>query len=138
MNFLRDRSHEEPEVNLIPMIDVLLVIVIFLAVTTSYSKYAEMKINLPKANAEQQMERSNEVTVGVDKDGHTIVNGAFLKFTDIENLSVALRRAAGELKDPVIVIHADAMTTHQSVINVMQAANVAGYDHITFTTEAAR
>jgi biopolymer transport protein ExbD len=138
MNFLREHSHEEPEVNLIPMIDVLLVIVIFLAVTTSYSKYSELKINLPQANAGQQLERSNQLTVGVDKDGHYIVNGSPVKFTDVEDLSLALRRAAGERKDPVIVIHADALTTHQAVINVMQAANVAGYEHITFTTETSR
>ena len=138
MNFLRDRTHDEPEVNLIPMIDVLLVIVIFLAVTTSYSKYSELQINLPKANAERELERPNQIIVGVNREGQYLVNGTPVKFIDVDSLGDALRRAAGDIKEPVIVIHADALTTHQSVINVMQAANVAGYDHISFTTETTK
>lgn len=137
MNFQRGTPREEPELNLIPMIDVLLVILIFLMVTTTYSRFAELQINLPKADAEKSVERPNEVNVAVDAAGHYVVNRAAVNFTGVESLSAELKRAAGANADPVVVINADANATHQSVINVMEAARLANYSRITFTTQAA-
>ncbi len=136
MNFRnKRRGPEEPEINFIPMIDVLLVILIFLMITTTYSKYAELQINLPNADAEKQLERPNEINVAVTSSGRFAVNGQTVVFRDVAGLSGELRAAAAGKKDPVVVINADAQATHQSVIHVMQAAQMAGLGQVTFTTQ---
>jgi biopolymer transport protein ExbD len=135
LNFQRDRQHDEPEVNLIPMIDVLLVVVIFLTVTTTYSKYSELKINLPTAEAEKQSERPSEINVAVDSSGHYTINKTPITFTGVQDFGAELKRAAGTLTEPIVIINADANATHQSVIHVMEAARLAGLSRITFTTQ---
>ena len=136
MNFQRGRGHDEPEINLIPLIDVLLVIIIFLMLTTTYAKFSGLEINLPTADANKQAEQPNEVNVAVTASGQVLVNKAPLAATDVRSISEALRRAAGDGKDPVIVINADAKATHQSVVDIMQAAQTAGYPHISFATQS--
>ena len=138
MNFQRGRSQGEPEINLIPMIDVLLVIIIFLMLTTTYSKFSGLEINLPTADASKQAEQPNEIDVAVTASGQILINKSPLTATDVKSISDALRRAAGTREDPIIVINADAKATHQSVIDVMQGAQTAGYPHISFATQAPR
>ena len=135
MNFQRGRGQEEPEINLIPMIDVLLVILIFLMITTTYSKYAGLEINLPTADAQQAAEQPNEISVVVSVQGDVMVNKSAVGARDVESIALALRRAAGAAKDPVLIISADAKAAHQSVIDVMQAAQQAGLSHISFATQ---
>ena len=135
MNFRRGTGREEPDINLIPMIDVLLVILIFLMVTTTFTRFAEIKINLPTAEANRPLERPNEVQVAVDLEGHYVVNRNKVAFGSVESFAEELRRAAAGLKEPVVVVNADAKATHQSVINVMEAARLAGLTRITFATQ---
>ncbi len=136
MNFQRGRGTDEPEINLIPLIDVLLVIIIFLMLTTTYAKFSGLEINLPTADASKQAEQPNEVNVAVTASGQVLVNKAPLVATDVASISDALRRAAGDAKDPLIVINADAKATHQSVVDIMQAAQSAGFPRISFATQA--
>ncbi len=138
MNFQRGKEKEPLEINLVPMIDVMLVILIFLMITTTYSKYTELHINLPAAQAERQLERANEVTVLVNAQGQYVVNRVPLPFKSVEQLATELRRAAEPLKEPIVVISADAAATHQAVIRVMEAARIAGLGQITFTTQSAK
>jgi biopolymer transport protein ExbD len=138
MNFQRGEQKEPLELNLVPMIDVMLVILIFLMISTTYSKYTELQINLPSAQAERQPERPNEVTVLVNAQGQYVVNKAPVPFRGIDQLAEELRRAAGAAKEPVVVITADAAATHQSVIRVMEASRLAGLSQITFTTQSAK
>ncbi len=135
MNFQRFQAREALEINLIPLIDVLLVILIFLMITTTYSKFAELQINLPTADAQKQLERPNEINVTVNASGQYTVNRSPVTFRDVTTLSDELRRAAGELKDPIVVISADSNATHQSVIHIMEASRLAGYGHISFATQ---
>ncbi len=135
MNFQRFQAREALEINLIPLIDVLLVILIFLMITTTYSKFAELQINLPTADAQKQLERPNEINITVNASGQYTINRVPLTFRDVTSLSDEMRRAAGELKDPVVVISADSNATHQSVINIMEASRLAGYGHISFATQ---
>jgi len=135
MNFRRGAAREEPEINLIPMIDVLLVILIFLMITTTYSKFAGLEINLPTADAQAQKEQPNEINVAVTAAGEITVNKVPVPGHDVEAISLALKRTAGDAKDPVVIINADARTTHQSVIDVMQASQQAGFVHISFATQ---
>ena len=136
MNFQRGRENDVPEINLIPLIDVLLVIIIFLMLTTTYAKFSGLEINLPTADASKQAEQPNEVAVAVTAAGQVLVNKVPLLATDVKTISEALRSAAGDATDPVIVINADAKATHQSVVDIMQAAQSAGYPHISFATQS--
>ncbi len=138
MNFQRGRQKEEPEINLVPMIDVLLVILIFLVITTTYSKFAELEINLPQASADQvdkNVAQPNAIDISVDALGKYTINKNPIIFNSIESMRDALQSAAGTQTDPFVVISADAKATHQSVVTVMEAARLAGYNKITFTTE---
>ena len=134
----RPRAHrEEPEINFIPLIDVLLVILIFLMVTTTYSRFAELQINLPTAESSKPPERLDQIDVAVDAKGNYAINKNVIKGAVRDALLQALKSAGGAMKDPVIVINADADASHQSVIRVMEAAQAAGYGKITFTTQSA-
>ena len=134
MNFQRGRMREEPEINLIALIDVLMVILIFLMVTTTYSKFAELQINLPQATGEKSTTLTNEINIAVDASERYTINNAGIAFSDVENFAEALRKAAGDQKEPTIIINADAKAPHQAVVNIMEAARIAGYSRITFTT----
>ncbi len=136
MNFQRGRQKEPLEINLVPMIDVMLVILIFLMITTTYSKYTELQIKLPTADAEKQNERPNEITVLVNAQGQYVINRAAVPFRSVEQLAEELRRAAAAAKEPVVVISADAAATHQSVVRIMEAARLAGLSQITFTAQS--
>ncbi|PKO84218.1 MAG: biopolymer transporter ExbD [Betaproteobacteria bacterium HGW-Betaproteobacteria-11] len=138
MNFKHNRRHEEPEINLIPMIDVLLVILIFLMITTTYSKFSGLEINLPTADVQQNKEQPDEINVVVTASGDIMVNKQALGSHETEAIREALQRAAGSGKEAIVVINADAKATHQSVIDVMQAAQGAGLAHISFATQQAR
>jgi len=135
MNFRRGLARDEPEINLIPMIDVLLVILIFLMVTTTFTRFAEIKINLPTAEANKPAERANEVHVAVDAQGKYQVNRTSVVFSTVQSFAEELRRAAANQNEPVVIINADATASHQSVINVMEAARLAGLTRITFATQ---
>jgi biopolymer transport protein ExbD len=138
VNFRQGVHKEEPEINLIPLIDVLLVILIFLMVTTTYSRFAELQINLPTAEANKPDERPNQINVAVDSQGKYVVNKSAVTFRSTDNFANELKRAAAGTPDPVIIINADAGATHQSVINIMEAARIAGFSRITFTTQASK
>ena len=139
MNFQRGRGREPLEINLVPLIDVMMVIIIFLMITTTYSRYTELQINLPSAaEAQKQPERANEVSVLVNAQGQYVVNRRAVAFRSVEQLADELRRAAAGAKEPMVVISADANTTHQAVIRVMEAARLAGLSQITFTTQSAK
>ncbi|MDE0798216.1 MAG: biopolymer transporter ExbD [Nitrosomonadaceae bacterium] len=139
MNFQRGRNKEEPEINLIPMIDVLLVILIFLMITTTYSKFSELEVSLPQATSEKPSDHpGTTINVSVSPVGSYVINRVPVKYSSLEGFSDELRAAAGKQKDPVIIINADANATHQSVISVMEAAHLAGYYHITFMTKTRK
>jgi biopolymer transport protein ExbD len=138
MNFGRVRRREEPDINLIPLIDILIVVLIFLFLTTTYSRFAELQINLPEAAATKSTERPDVLSVAVDAGGKYAINGTAVPFGNTQNFALKLREAAKGVKEPVIAISADAAATHQSVINVMESARLAGYSHISFTTQTKR
>ena len=136
MNLRGTRSRDDPEINFIPLIDVLLVILIFLMVTTTYQRVAELQITLPEADAEQVKQRPKEINVGIDSQGRYVIDKTVFTFTTATALADVLKQAAGDAKEPVVIINADANATHQSVIHVMEAARMAGYIHITFATQS--
>ncbi len=134
MNF-RSSSRDEPEINLIPFIDVLLVVLIFLMLTTTYSKFTEIQLSLPMADTETLRDYPKELLVSVSSEGAYAVNSVPLAGRSTEQLTTALAAAAKAGKDTVVVINADASAKHQSVITVMEAARRAGLSQVTFATQ---
>lgn len=135
MNFQRGVGRDEPEINLIPLIDVLLVILIFLMITTTYARFSELQIKLPEARGDTAKETPAQINVDVDATGHYRVNNLAVSGHDVTALGDALVRAAAGRKEPVVVISADAEATHQSVVRVMDASRGVGYTHVTFVTQ---
>jgi biopolymer transport protein ExbD len=133
----RHGSRDEPEINLIPFIDVLLVVLIFLMLSTTYSKFTEMQLRLPVADVEAQRDYPKEVIVAVSADGRYSINKNVLPDRSVEAVAAALAAASGGARDSVVIISADANAAHQSVITVMEAARRAGLVQITFATQSA-
>ena len=136
MNF-RSRQKEEPEINLIPFIDVLLVVLIFLMMSSTYSKFTELQVNLPTAEADKPRERPAEIIVAVAGDGRYAINRKAVEGRSVETLTAELTAAAQTLKEPVVIVSADATAAHQSVINVLDAARRAGLSRLTFAAQTA-
>jgi biopolymer transport protein ExbD len=137
MNF-RHRRSEEPEINLIPFIDVLLVILIFLMLSTTYSKFTQLKIALPVADSERARDYPKEIVVGVSSEGRYTVNGVAVSGRDLPSLTAALVAAAEGQSERVVIVSADAAAAHQSVITVLDAARRANLPQLTFATQASR
>jgi biopolymer transport protein ExbD len=136
MNF-RARSVSEPEINLIPFIDVLLVVLIFLMLSTTYSKFTEMQLRLPVADTDAQRDYPKEIIVSVSAEGAYSVNRVVVNGRNLETLAAALVDGAKAGKDSVVIISADASAKHQSVVAVMEAARRAGLNQITFATQSS-
>ncbi len=136
MNFRR-RSPDEPEINLIPFIDVLLVVLIFLMLSTTYSKFTELQITLPAADTDAQRDRPKELIVAIGSEGNLSVNRTALPGRSLDVVTAALSEATKGNKETVVVISADANAKHQSVVTVMEAARRAGLNQITFATQTS-
>ena len=134
MNFRKARP-EEPEINLIPFIDVLLVVLIFLMLSTTYSKFTELQVTLPAADADQARDRAQEVLVAVSSDGRYAVNGVAVDGRSVERLTAELSRASGGRTDTPVIVSADATAAYQAVVNVMDAARRAGLPRLTFAAQ---
>jgi biopolymer transport protein ExbD len=135
MNF-RHRHRDEPEINLIPFIDVLLVVLIFLMLSTTYSKFTELQVTLPVANTDAQRDYPKELIVAVGSDGSYSINRTVVAGRSVENLAAAMSDNAKAGKDTVVIISADASAKHQAVVTVMEAARRAGLNQITFATQS--
>ncbi len=136
MNF-RSRSRDEPEINLIPFIDVLLVILIFLVLSTTYSKFTELQLKLPVADTDAQRDYPKEVLVTVTSEGAYTVNRLPVAGRSVEDLAAALKEGAKAGNESVVIINADASARHQAVISVMEAARRSGLSQITFATQTS-
>lgn len=134
MNFKKNRTTPEPEINLIPFIDVLLVVVIFLMLTTSWSRLTEINLTLPAADAQKQTERPKQITLSVTAQGQYAINKSSVAGSSVSALTAVLTPLAS--KDVTLVISADAMASHQSVVNAMEAARRSGLSQITFATQS--
>ena len=138
MNFRKGKGREDPEINLIPFIDVLLVILIFLMLSTTYSKFTELQVVLPVADADKPRENPHEIIVAVSGEGRYAINRKTLDGRSVEMLAGELVLAADGSKDVVVIISADATAAHQSVVTVMDAARRAGLSRLTFATQAGQ
>lgn len=134
MKFRKAARRDTPEVNLIAFIDVLLVILIFLMVSTTFSKFSALKLSLPTATTNPEQAQPKTVSVAIDASGRVTVDSRRLGLIEPKTLAAALKQVVGANTDSVVEIHADAMATHQSVVNVMEAARLAGLQRLSFAT----
>lgn len=123
----------EPDINLIPFIDVLLVIVIFLMLTTTWSKFNEMSLTLPTANAAQASGTPQTWVVSVNAQGLYAINGSKIDGRTPQELGLAL--SSMSKTDATLLIKADASASHQAVVNVLEAARLQGISKIAFATQ---
>jgi biopolymer transport protein ExbD len=135
MNFRRGLRREEPEINFVPLIDLLLVILIFLLVTTTYSRFSELQVNLPSAAVDSAAERPVEISVTVSTESRYAIDGQVTAWRDTGSFAQLLAKAASGRNDPTIVVYADAGASHQAVINVLEAARIAGLGKVSFATQ---
>lgn len=133
MNFKGRYADDEPEINLIPLIDVLLVILIFLAATTSFTRFSQIKLNLPEASA--SLMDINALNIAISQEGLYALDSHLLNATTTQDIAQALQLAIAGRENVSLVINADAHTAHQSVIRVMEAARLAGITHVSFATQ---
>jgi biopolymer transport protein ExbD len=136
MKFHREKS-PEPEINLIPFIDILLVVVIFLMLSTTYSKFTELQLNLPVADAATPQQRPHEVIVSISSEGQFSVNRNLVNTRDVQGLSQALAQATQSIDNPMLIISADAQASHQSVMMVMEAARRNGLNQLAFAAQSS-
>ncbi len=135
MKFRRAHDRDEPDINLIPLIDVLLVIVIFLAASTSFTRLSSLQIALPSAQPVTPVDRSQDIVVSVTADGRFAIDGKLTAAGGPTALAESLRQAAAGRQEPGIVVNADAAATHQSVVQVMEAARLAQIGRLNFATQ---
>ena len=137
MNFRRGSQEDELEINFIPLIDVLLVIIIFLVVSTTFSKFSELKIKLPTAEAIPQDKELDKVDIVITSDNQYFINDVQITDNTIAGILEELKNLKSKFNNdlPTVIINADAMSNHQSVINVMEAARLSGLNKVTFATK---
>lgn len=133
MNF-RPHDRDEPELNLIPLIDVLIILLIFLVMTTTFAQQRSLNINLPESGAPTTPIREKRISLSIDSSGHFRIDGKLVNTVHGDELKIALRLAAGTEKDPVVVIEADRQSTHQALIGALDALGQLGFQRISFAT----
>jgi biopolymer transport protein ExbD len=132
---LQNRSREEPEINVISLVDVLLVLVLFLMVSTTFMRETEISLQLPEATVETRAEQpSDKLEIMVTQTGSYLVNGRELVNTERRTLRAAIERLAGDKRDVPVFIRADAAATHQAVVTAMDVAGQLGFDKLNIAT----
>ena len=132
MNFRAPRERDA-DINLTPLIDVVFLLLIFFMVSTTFVKESEIDLTLPEASAEVKETAAEQIDVAIDRDGTVYINEKALLNNRVDTLRKALGDAA-DGNDPVVIISADARASHQSVVDIMDAARQAGLFRVTFPT----
>ena len=133
---LRTRRRDEPEIVVIPLIDILLMLLIFFMVATSFDKYSQMKIKLPESSLTAETNERPTIEIAINAQGHYFINKQELIDTKTETLKQALQKAADGNSEPQMILRADRMTPHQAVITAMDAARQLGFVNLTFATSS--
>lgn len=135
MNLRPDRTDERVDINLTPLIDVVFLLLIFFMVSTTFDRHANLKVELPEANAPISEQQQDPVVISIDADGNYYINDRQLVNTTLETLKIALRKTVADKEEDVpLVLRADAKTPHQSVVRAMDAASQLGLTRLSIAT----
>jgi biopolymer transport protein ExbD len=132
----------EPEINLIPFIDVLLVVLIFLMISTTFTRYQELAITLPTATGSESQVENKQINIAVSRDGRFAVNGKVVDRSQLSNALTQLSNPSGTNKDAAnsmqVNIDADAKAPHQAVMSALEAARDANLSNIVFSSQTKK
>lgn len=136
---LRPRRHEEPEINLAPLIDVVFLMLIFFMVSTTFIKVANLKVSLPPVNAAPSVRKDKPIEVTINRQGTYFIDGRVLPDNREETLRQALvKRLSGHNPQSVrLVIRADEHTEHLHVVTALDAAALVGVQHVAIAALAS-
>ncbi|MBX3693357.1 biopolymer transporter ExbD [Dokdonella sp.] len=132
------RREEDFEINVIPLIDVLLTLLMFFVMTTTFVQHSAMKVTLPEASANAGNQDSRVLTILVDTEGRYFIDNNEVLSPSVETLKEALMRVAGDDRARQVVLRADAMTPHQAVVTAMDALGQLGFERLTIATTPAK
>ncbi|RZA35207.1 MAG: biopolymer transporter ExbD [Lysobacteraceae bacterium] len=134
MRIRDDRAHDEPEINLVPLIDVILVLIIFFVITTTFDARSTLKLQLPNAKGEPVAEQTQSLSVLINAEGRYFVGDQEVLRTDVDALKQALAAASGQDRARPVLLRADARTPHQSVVTALDALGQLGFRTISIAT----
>ena len=135
---IRDRrAADEPEINLVPLIDVILVLIIFFVITTTFDARSVLKLELPRADGQPNAAHANALSVLVNADGRYFVDDREALRTDVESLKRTIAEVAGDDRDRSVLLRADARTPHQAVVTALEALGQLGFRQISIATAPA-
>jgi biopolymer transport protein ExbD len=134
MRIRDDRAHDEPEINLVPLIDVILVLIIFFVITTTFDSRSTLQLQLPSATGEPAAEQTKALSVLINAEGRYFVGEQEVLRTDIDALKQALTEVAGGDRGRAVLLRADARTPHQAVVTALDALGQLGFRRISIAT----
>ena len=135
MKFKRSNTVEDIHINLTPMIDCLLFILVILLLTTTFNQQSRINLSLPDAQGVPPKDFQHKIEVMVDASGHYAVNSQTLSSKEVADLSAAIKQTAHDKRDLMFIIAADAKATHQDVIRVMDVAGQLGFVNVNISTK---
>ncbi len=136
MRIASARREDDFEINVISLIDVLLTLLMFFVLTTTFVQHSRMQVALPQAESSQQSDASEDLVVAIDRDGRYFVGGDEVLNPGLDSLKEAIARAAGDARERPVTLRADAMTPHQAVVTAMDALGQLGFTHLSIATTA--
>lgn len=132
---IRDhRAFDEPEINLIPLIDVILILIIFFVVTSTFDSRSVLRLELPRATGEAPTDTGQALSVLVNADGRFFVGDREVLRDDLESLKATLAEVAGSDRERPVLLRADARTPHQAVITAYDALGQLGFQRVMIAT----
>ncbi len=134
MRIRDDRAQEEPDINLVPLIDVILVLIIFFVITTTFDSRSMLQLQLPRAQGEPVAAQAKVLSVLVNADGHYFVDEQEVLRTDVDSLKQTIEKVAGSDRERPVLLRADARTPHQAVVTAYDALAQAGFRRIQIAT----
>ncbi|HVV97519.1 MAG TPA: biopolymer transporter ExbD [Rhodanobacteraceae bacterium] len=138
MRIASARREDDFEINVISLIDVMLTLLMFFVLTTTFVQHTRMKVTLPQATTAEQSDQREALTIMIDRDGHYYVDNNEVLNPGLDTLSEAIERVAGDDHDRPVTLRADAMTPHQSVITAMDALGRLGFTRLSIATTPAQ
>ncbi len=134
MRIASARREDDFEINVISLIDVMLTLLMFFVLTTTFVQHARMKVTLPQAASAEQSDQREALTIMIDRDGHYYIDNNEVLNPSLESLTDAIQRVAGEDRERPVTLRADAMTPHQSVVTAMDALGRLGFTRLSIAT----
>ncbi len=138
MRISNDRRGDDFEINVIPLIDVLLTLLMFFVLTSTFVQHSRMKVTLPQASVQERDMNAPSLTIMIDRDGRFYVGSDEVMGEGIEPLKKTIARNAGDNRDQPVTIRADAMTPNQNVITAMDALGQLGFTRLSIATTPSK